>query len=94
MSKLYDYLKLEANWMPMESDESEITDIVLEKAGFKWIPTSERLPEISDVYIVTATNFDFVLVMAVRFNNIYKDWDTLLNVIAWMPRPEPYEPKP
>lgn len=47
MSKLYDYL-LDKYGLGVhdESDMDIIRDIVLEETGFKWIPVSERLPEI------------------------------------------------
>lgn len=37
MSKLFDYLSQEANWMPLESDMAEIQDIVLSQCGLKEI---------------------------------------------------------
>lgn len=35
--RLFDYLQQDANWLPLESDMHEITNIVLEEEGFKEI---------------------------------------------------------
>lgn len=49
MSKLFDYLQDEFNLPPpIELELQEIRNIVLEEAGFKWIPISERLPDVEE----------------------------------------------
>lgn len=74
-----------------------ITDIVLEEAGFKWIPVSERLPEESNYYTVTMKgNIIEYYIDVVYFNAKHNAWvyqeypDT---VIAWMVL-KPYDPQP
>lgn len=61
----------------------------------KWIPTSERLPDVSGDYLVT---YDSGIVDISGFYQETKTFDYFissncipcLNVIAWMPLPEPY----
>ena len=73
----------------------------------KWIPTSERLPDIQDEYLVTITEKNKVIgVDAASFHlddlgYIDGMWDTVIDwiegpsedyhVIAWRPMPEPYK---
>lgn len=53
----------------------------------KWIPVSERLPEDDDLYLITFDNGEIDLVAFDRGDFSYS------GVIAWMPLPQPYEPK-
>lgn len=73
----------------------------------KWIPVSERLPEIADVYRVTRYYPNNVmnpkyLVDACAFdgsniwyndNRINHERGYANNIIAWQENPEPYEPQ-
>ena len=52
-----------------------------------WIPVSERLPEKSGQYLVTVKKGYMLLGL---WCGIKDDW---INVIAWMPLPEPYKKK-
>lgn len=83
----------------------EIEDI--EPKTGHWIPVSERLPKIADVYRVTRYYPNNVmnpnyLVDACFFdgsntwyndNRINHERDYANNVIAWQENPEPYEPQ-
>lgn len=101
--KLFDYLIQEANWIPLQTNLQEISDIVLEEAGFQWIPVSERLPESTDVFIVTFL-WDKIKEVTVTTSSFFKHngWavekdNTGFNrgkVLAWMPKPKPYDPQP
>lgn len=62
----------------------------------KWVPVSERLPEL-DVYVIATTQW-YEITMACRIGdgewfihednaNAYDD-----DILAWMPLPEPYRP--
>ncbi len=57
-----------------------------------WIPVSERLPE-NDAYVLCTTITAKGLRNVVRGYYSGKVWvcGTNINVIAWMPMPEPYE---
>ena len=65
----------------------------------EWIPVSERLPEESGNYLVTYCYQDKIETQeAVYFEDEDKwfditDIEISLAVIAWMPKPEPYEPQ-
>lgn len=60
----------------------------------EWIPCSERLPEskreevVRSWYIVTLATG---AVVEKCFDFIKKEWVTDIEVIAWMPLPEPYK---
>ena len=71
--------KEEALDMAIEALEQE------SKTG--WIPVSERLPEKSGQYLVTVKKGYMLLGL---WCGIKDDW---INVIAWMPLPEPYKKK-
>ena len=71
-----------------------IADAVVKKMQEpKWIPVSERLPEISGWYLVTGSRG----AISVRYwrkaipqqGGSY--WRGSVNPIAWMPLPEPYK---
>ena len=73
----------------------------------EWIPVSETVPETAGVYIVTRRLFDnqidsepYYMVDACFFdesntwhndNRINHDRNYLTDIIAWMPKPEPYK---
>ena len=57
-----------------------------------WIPLNERLPEISDWYIITVgaprcTYADY-------YDKIHNEWQDYCgsDILAWMPMPRPYMP--
>ena len=58
----------------------------------KWIPVTERLPEKHGAYLV----YDKEEVLMGYYSTFDRDWTgmngfPLVNVIAWMPLPEPYK---
>ena len=61
-----------------------------------WIPCSERLPEVNDTYLVS---YEDASVLMDWFNGYWFFYQTnpaveeIGTVIAWMPRPEPYQSK-
>ena len=70
---------------------------VTQKSG-KWIPVSERLPEDNkQVLIQYRTRYrDDVNLFDVTSRADYNYWQGIgreIDVIAWMPLPEPYEPQ-
>ena len=60
----------------------------------KWIPCSERLPEENEV-VLTQAQFKDDVKMAVSSRvdfNYWTGWGTReINIVAWMPLPEPYK---
>ena len=60
----------------------------------RWIPVSERLPEEGEV-VLTQAKFKDDMKMAVSSRIDYNYWTTWgtrdINIIAWMPLPEPYQ---
>ena len=59
--------------------------------GNKWIPVSERLPDIHyyESYLVTLKNGGIRVALFTECNG--KHWWTYDDVIAWMPLPKPYK---
>ena len=63
----------------------------------QWIPVSERLPEESGCYIITAYDGVGHRTTFAKFQKKAKSWDltgarSYWRVIAWMPLPETYKP--
>ena len=62
----------------------------------RWIPVSERLPEKQDCYLVTTKwkgNYSgdvYIETNMAVYREKQKEWDCV-DVIAWMPLPEPYK---
>lgn len=98
MSKLKEFLSGETIFI--ESDLQEIRNIVLEEAGFKWI--TDKLPEVD----MTITRYSDTVLYSTPtktkvgyydgfkkqwYDEIYGEFE-LEEVIAWMPRPNPYNP--
>lgn len=59
----------------------------------RWIPCSERLPEEGEI-VLTQANIENMISLCVASRqdyNYWKGWNTReINVVAWMPLPEPY----
>ena len=71
---------------------------VAEKAvsPYRWIPCSERMPEESEYYIITANDGVGHRTTFAKFQKKAKSWDltgarSYWRVIAWMPLPKPFE---
>ena len=60
----------------------------------RWIPVTERLPEEGEI-VLTQAKFKDDVKMAVSSRIDYNYWTTWgtrdINIIAWMPLPEPYK---
>lgn len=66
----------------------------------RWIPISERLPEVADCYLVTRDDGDDSIVSACYFDGrntwhhdtwINYERNYLTDIVAWMPLPRPYK---
>lgn len=93
MSKLRTYLE-EWDITLLNSDLDEIRDIVLEEAGFKWIPVSEGLPD-GDTLVLVSMDRKSVFLGYVYGNEWrYEEDGEKMNgdVLAWMPLPKSYKP--
>lgn len=97
MSKLKEFLSGETVFL--ESDLQEIRNIVLEEEGFKWIPVTERLPEINEYVLITMKDFfNHYTTIGVLIKDSIGDLKWIvddiavssIDIIAWMPRPKPY----
>lgn len=71
---------------------------IAEKAvsPYRWIPCSERMPEESEYYIITANDGVGHRTTFAKFQKKAKSWDltgarSYWRVIAWMPLPKPFE---
>lgn len=65
-------------------------------AQTRWIPVSERLPEKQDCYLVTTkwkgsySGDVYIETHVAYYRKKPKEWDCV-DIIAWMPLPEPYK---
>lgn len=76
------------------------TAIELLRAGSRWIPCSERLPEEDDGKYLVTSYCESIKRSRVHVSSCYVNhcgiWSDVFlgyRVIAWMPLPEPYEPE-
>lgn len=78
---------------------NELTSIPEEEVTFvrpgEWIPCSERLPEESGTYTVTAYDGATRRVTYAKYQKRLKRWEltgarAYWRVVAWMPLPKPY----
>ena len=53
----------------------------------RWIPTSERTPEKSGMYLVTTPDGQVEL----RYYSTLYRWHGWVDMVAWMPLPQPWE---
>lgn len=63
----------------------------------KWIPVTERLPEKDGWYLVTtySSRGERMVMISIYHSipKIFEDFMSIpLNVLAWIPYPEPYDP--
>lgn len=66
----------------------------MERPHDKWIPVSERLPDLYEVVLVTDETgyvFEYERRISDDEGNVCEEWSFLgRKIIAWMPLPEPY----
>lgn len=79
-------------------DAIEIVKQEAEQYNGGWIPCSERLPEESGKYEVTALDAGRLIVTQAKWQPKLKSWNltgamAYWKIIAWKPLPEPYRPK-
>lgn len=61
----------------------------------KWIPISERLPEVDkygEAYVLVCMDDEFIATTTYVKDEGFELWADSGGVIAWMPLPEPYKP--
>lgn len=88
-----------ATYKEMEAAVSVAIEALKERS--QWIPCSERLPRKNGRYIVTEKRFAIddrkhigryqTVVEEVNFSNNIWNRANFIEVVAWMPLPEPYE---
>ena len=76
-------------------DEKGIDEVIKELPSVtpqqtRWIPVSERLPEIIGYYMTTVDYEKHGLAIGPRYYHVDLGWEDDC-VIAWMPLPEPYK---
>ncbi len=84
--------------------EREAIDMAIEALkAQEWIPCNERMPEVSDYYLIQHSRHICQDEMAVAFYSVeeaeldknytweFKPFADCKEVIAWMPLPEPYK---
>lgn len=59
----------------------------------KWIPVSERLPEKDDLYLICFDDGEYELSYFLNGEFCCNSAFSYSGVTAWMPLPQPYEPK-
>lgn len=70
--------------------------VELPSAEAEWIPCSERLPSESGNYLITVAdlrlghNGEHIVTMA-DFYAKAKKWNSVVDVLAWKPKPKPYQ---
>lgn len=105
MGEIYDQVFYDDKPYEFDKDEYEALDMAYEALKqTQWIPCSERLPKQNGVYIVTravSDGFEYRNITDACYfdgSDVWHD-DTRVNhgreyladVIAWMPKPKPYE---
>ena len=75
----------------------EVRELEKEKKKQEWIPCSERLPEESGKYEVTALDAGRLIVTQVKWQPKLKSWNltgamAYWKITAWKPLPQPYRP--
>lgn len=80
-------------------------DEIIDNAPGQWIPTSEMLPDENDCYLVMWRHLtegypDRLFYEICEYEPEVDEWERIeqagdagAEIVAWMPLPEPYEPK-
>ena len=95
------YIRKQIERMPLTVDQSMNVLHLPYVEMPKWIPVTERLPETSEKVLITrrfglyvGDDYDRCIDLGHYYSNL-KQWDTLylddIEVLAWMPLPEPYK---
>lgn len=82
------------SWLDGDShDYRNVVDAIMDlPSAQQWIPCSERLPKKTGLYYVTIRDEDgteYTSCMCYYIN--LARWEVDVNVIAWLPEPEPYK---
>ena len=77
--------------------DEKCRELADERKKHEWIPCSERLPEESGKYEVTALDAGRLIVTQVKWQPKLKSWNltgamAYWKITAWKPLPEPYNP--
>ena len=81
-----------------ERIEKELKKITVEPVRGEWIPCSEKLPNESGTYIISANDGHINHVSFTKWMPRFRTWAlsgcrSYWKVKAWMPLPEPYRPE-
>lgn len=83
---------IDADALPIDIDYHDVEDA---PTIVGWIPCSERLPEVSGLYLVTTNKYGVWAARTDSYSVRDKEWkrkgDKKAVITAWMPLPEPYE---
>lgn len=68
---------------------------VTPKEKTRWIPVSERLPEVDGEYLATIYDMDegYKYMDIAELENDIWNYKNYIKVLAWMPLPAPFEPQ-
>lgn len=93
---ILDNAKDESGAVPMRLVRQAFDKLTTAQPEQKWIPCSEKLPEESGYYIVTAHDGAGHRTTFVKYQKKAKSWDltgarSYWRVIAWMTLPKPYK---
>ncbi len=58
-----------------------------------WIPVQDKLPEESGWYMVTADAPGLERLVTEEYYSTIYGWSGTFNISAWIPLPDPYDPK-
>ena len=95
MSRTFMEIMTDLDNIKEELDKKIFNEVVAKPKASEWIPVTERLPEPRnemvrrDVYLVTVKE-GLVFTRTFVFDTRGGYWENGLEVIAWMPLPEPY----
>ena len=79
----------------LRKEQPKFVKLESERPHGKWIPVSERLPDLWEVVLVTDENsivFEYEMRPLDEEGNVCEEWSFLgRKIIAWMPLPDPYK---
>ena len=84
----------EPNSLFCEMYRKDICEKKDERQSGKWIPVSERLPEVGISVLVSDADSDIYFTHITRDGVFFDEWgNKIKGIVAWMPLPTPYEPQ-